>query len=311
MKAALFSNPLSRYNRVHAGLVSACAKPLGLAEYMLDTEALNNLTLLDEMLDRHAQAGGDTLIVNGGDGTLDLIIARLREARFTTWQPEIILLRSGTTSMTHRDVGYGRDPAVALARAMRRDTAWTKTTRDLLRLSGENIPTPQYGFFFGTHALVRAIRHARHTLHTRGMHGALGEALLFTSTLGALLRGKAHGHPILDPTTLSYTRHAAQHSAEHIFLIASTLKTLVLGMRAAQPAAGEFGCISIITPTDGLWRQVPSLWRGAPEQSAGPILRWCDSALTLSLNSEVTLDGELFSATKEAPLTLAIDSPVT
>jgi hypothetical protein len=58
MKAALFSNPLSRYNRVHAGLVSACAKPLGLAEYMLDTEALNNLTLLDEMLDRHAQAGG-------------------------------------------------------------------------------------------------------------------------------------------------------------------------------------------------------------------------------------------------------------
>lgn len=311
MKAALFSNPLSRYNRVHAGLVSACAKPLGLSEYVMDAEALATLTLLDDMLARHADASGDTLIINGGDGTLDLIIARLRGARFATWQPEIILLRSGTTSMTHRDVGYGSDPAEALASAMRRDTAWTKTARDVMRLSGDSISNPQYGFFFGTHALVRAIRHARHTLHTRGMHGALGEALLFASTLGALLRGKAHGHPILDPAALTYTRHGTPHSAEHIFFIATTLKTLVLGMRAAKPQVGELGCISIVSPTHGLWRQVPSLWRGAPHQSAGPILRWCDSALTLTLNSDVTLDGELFSTTHETPLTLTIDSPVT
>lgn len=311
MKAALFSNHLSRYNRTHAGLIAACAKPFGLSEEGIDAATLNDLSTLDDRLARHADAGGDTLIINGGDGTLDLMIARLRGTRLKAWQPHIILLRGGTTNMTHRDVGYGRDPAQALSDAMRRDTPWTKTARDVMRLSGDSLNGPHYGFFFGTHALARAIRHARHTLHTRGMHGAFGEALLFATTLGALLRGKAHGHAILDPTTLAYTRNGATHTADHIFFIATTLKKLVLGMRAATPQAGEFGCISIVTPTHGLWRQVPSLWRGAPVQSEGPMLRWCDTHLELALNSEVTLDGELFSTSSEAPLTLAIDSPVT
>ena len=311
MKAALFSNHLSRYNRTHAGLISACAKPFALSEYVMDAEAFANLSTLDDRLARHADAGGDTLIINGGDGTLDLMIARLRSTRLKAWQPDIILLRGGTTNMTHRDVGYGRDPALALADAMRRDTPWTKTARDVMRLDGNSLSGPQYGFFFGTHALARAIRHARHTLHTRGMHGAFGEALLFATTLGALLRGKSHGHPILDPTTLTYTRNGATHTADHIFFIATTLKKLVLGMRAAKPQAGELGCISIVTPTHGLWRRIPSLWRGAPVQSNGPMLRWCDTHIKLALNGEVTLDGELFSTRNETPLSLAIDSPVT
>ena len=193
--------------------------------------------------------------------------------------------------MTHRDVGYGRDPARALACAMRRDTPWTRTVRDVMCLRSDALPDPHYGFFFGTHAL--------------------GEAWMFATTLAALLRGKADGHPILDPTPLHYTRNGAAHMADHVFFIATTLQKLVLGMRAAKPAAGAFGCISIVAPTRGLWRQVPSLWRGAPEQSDGTILRWCDSNVVLNVNSEVTLDGELFMAHHAMPLSLTIDSPIT
>lgn len=311
MKAALFSNQLSRYNRIHAGRVSASARELAITEHVLDTATLNTPPLLDIMLKRHVDAGGNTLIINGGDGTLDFIIARLRNEALSGWRPDIILLRGGTTNMTHRDVGYGHDPAQALACAMRRDRPWLKIQRDVMCLRGANLLEPQYGFFFGTHALARAIHHARHTLHTRGMHGTVGEALLFATTLAALLRGNVHSHPILAPTLLSYTRHGSAQKAEHVFFIATTLQRLLLGMRAAQPKAGELGCISIVTPTHGLWRQLPSLWRGVPNQSSGTVLRWCDTRVELALTSEVALDGELFRANAETPLTLGIDSAVT
>lgn len=311
MKPALISNELSRYNRARPGLVAACAKPLGLEIDTLDAGALAAPTTLDAMLMKRADAGCDTLIINGGDGTLDFIIGRLRGAALAAWNPRIVLLKGGTTNMTHRDVGFGRDPAVALAAAMRRTTAWTETVRDVMRLHGGALISPQYGFFFGTHALTRAIAHARRTLHTRGMHGALGEALLFASSLVALLRGKAAGHPILDPGLLHYTRGGNTHTANHIFFIATTLQRLVLGMRAARPMPGQLGCIAMVAPTDGLWRQVPSLWHGAPETTQGCILRWCDQRTTLTLSGDVTLDGELFQAHDDAPFTLAIDRPVT
>lgn len=311
MKAALFSNALSLYNRTHAGHVTACAAPLGITEYLIDTPALQDLTQIDAMLTRHADAGGDTLIVNGGDGTLDLLIARLRRAPLAAWQPNILLLRGGTTNMTHRDVGYGKNPAAALAEIMRRSTPWNTTQRDVLCLRGDCLPGPQYGFFFGTHALARAIRHARRTLHRRGITGTMGEAWVLGSTLVALLRGKAHGHPLLDPTALHYTRNGVSCQSSHVLLMATTLNTLMLGLRPARPQAGAFGCVSIHTPMRGLLRELPSLWRGTPNQSEGSLIRWCDRAVTLRLDSEVTLDGELFATTTQTPLTLTIDTPIT
>lgn len=311
MKAALFTNTLSRYNRTHGGRVSASANALGFTEYVIDTDVLNDLSLLDAMLARHADAGGDTLIVNGGDGTLDLLITRLRRPALAAWQPAIILLRGGTTNMTHRDVGYGKHPDAALAAIKQRSTAWIPTQRDVLCLSGDSLPGPHYGFFFGTHALARAIRHARRTFHRRGITGNLGEAWLLLSTLVALVRGRAQGHPLLAPTPLHFTRYGSPCQATHVLLVATTLNTLVLGLRAARPAQGEFGVISIGMPMHGLMRQLPSLWRGAPNQLQGALTRWCDRAMTLRLDSEVTLDGELFATTAQTPLTLRIDSPVT
>jgi hypothetical protein len=67
----------------------------------------------------------------------------------------------------------------------------------------------------------------------------------------------------------------------------------------------------MVYPTNGLWRQVPSLWRGAPEQQHGAILRWSDQSLSLTLDSEVTLDGELFASHAAAPLQLTVERPVT
>lgn len=309
MKPALFSNALSRFNRQNPGLITACATSLGLTEYVIDAASIAEPAQLDTLLMHAATAGTDTLLVNGGDGTLDLLIARLRTDALMAWNPSIILLRGGTTNMTHRDVGYGKNPLLALASAMRREHPWVVTERDVIRLTGGDLAIPHYGFFFGSHAIPKAIHHARRTLHTRGMVGAVGEAFMVLQTLGALLRGRISGHPILSPTSLQFTMHGASREASHVFVIATTLRRLVLGMRAARPYR-QMGCVAIMAPGEGIWRHIPSLWRGTPERAEGALLRWCDTAITLAFDGEVTLDGELFTCTRDAPMTLTLGPPV-
>ncbi|MDX2094469.1 MAG: diacylglycerol kinase family protein [Alphaproteobacteria bacterium] len=310
MKPALFSNALSLYNRQYAGRIEAAAATCGLPTHSFDATAFANPATLDAMLQREADTGCDTLFINGGDGTLDFIIARLRGETLAGWNPDILLLRGGTTNMTHRDVGYGADPVRALDRALRRDTPWTRTLRDVICLSGGDLPFPQYGFFFGSHAIARAIRRARGSLHARGIHGVAGEALLFLSALSALLRGKVAHHPIVAPAPLDFNLHGQHRQEHHIFFIATTLNTLLLGMRAATPTPQRLGCMALLAPVDGFWRHIPSLWRGTPEQYAGCLLRWYDHEITLAMEGEVTLDGELFSSRHAAPLTLTIAPPV-
>lgn len=309
MKPALFSNALSRFNRQHPGLITARAASLGLTEYVIDTACLDNPARLDTLLSQAAGSGCDTLIVNGGDGTLDLLIARLRRDALAAWNPAIILLRGGTTNMTHRDVGYGKNPVQALASAMRRTQPWVVTQRDVICLSGGMLGGPRYGFFFGSHAIPNAIHHARHTLHARGMVGMVSEAVVFLKTLSTLLRGKISGHPLLSPIPVTFTLHGVPRKTDHVFIIATTLQRLVLGMRAARPQK-QLGCVAIMAPGNGIWRHLPSLWRGAPEHTQGALLRWCDTQITLAFNGEVTLDGELFTCHHDTPITLTLASPV-
>ena len=47
----------------------------------------------------------DIIVVNGGDGTLQLVLTFLRAQEDQAYNPQILLLRAGTTSMSFGDVG--------------------------------------------------------------------------------------------------------------------------------------------------------------------------------------------------------------
>ena len=316
MRLALISNALSRYNREHLSAVMAQAATLGIEAHVIDAAMLATPALLDALLVQFADRGVDTLIVNGGDGTLDLVLTRLRVvAALASWCPAIILLRGGTTNMTHRDVGFGGDPVRALEKIItRNDAHWSITTRDLLCLSGGDLPSPHYGFFFGTHAIVRGIHHARSSWQRRGITGVFGEAAMIGSAIVALLRGRVANHPLLAPTPITLTLDGAVHAMPHIALILTTLDRLLLGIRlpaSTMPLRG----IVIRPEGDGLLRRLPTLWRTHQTAWPGltdpvPLRYWTGETLALAMDGEVTLDGEIFRCRASAPLRMTVASPV-
>lgn len=310
MKAALISNKLSRYNARYPNRVEAIAKSYELATFTLNAEALANIMQIDAMLERAADSGTEILCINGGDGTLDLILTRLFVAAFSSWRPLILLLRGGTTNMTHRDVGYGKDPAEALKKAIAREFQLSITKRHIMRVSGGNMTTPHYGFFIGTHALTRAITHTRTHLHSKGNHGTLSEIRMLFSSLSALLRGDVTNHPILSPTLLSFSLHSAMRHTMHVTFIATTLERLLLNLTLSKPR-NQIGCLALQQPFTGLFTQLASLWTGKGDKDDGAILRWRDDEIRFALDGNFTIDGEIFSAELHSPVTITKSESVS
>lgn len=299
MKAVLINNQLSRYNQRYPNHVDAIAQLNGLTSFNLDADMLRNAAQIDAMLKEVANTGAEILCINGGDGTLDLILTHLQREAFSSWNPRILLLRGGTTNMTHRDVGFGKDPAKALRSAIACHFELSVIKRHMIRVDNADMTSPYYGFFFGTHALPRAISHTRLHLHSKGNHGVMSEVRMLISTLGALLCGKVAHHPILSPTSLSFSYQGTMREAMHVTFIATTLERLLLNLALSKPR-NQIGFLILKEPYTNIAPALASLWTGEPDRDHGSILRFRDDEIRIAFDGEYTIDGEIFNASSNS-----------
>jgi diacylglycerol kinase family enzyme len=170
----------------------------------------------------------ETLIINAGDGTVDLIITLIQNGRVFKTPPALILLKGGTTNLIHRDVGMKDKPHIALNKIIKGNLR--EITRSPLKIQRTNPETaPLYGFFLGTGAIPRIILKTRKHLHKKGLTGPLSEILTLG---GALLRIKLKHDLNRDKLLKPAPIKLENKEEDHIALALTTLRKLIPGIKS-------------------------------------------------------------------------------
>lgn len=302
---AILSNPHSGGARRRLERISAIARQAGASHVV--TQQLDEV---EPALRSFAARGIDVLAIDGGDGTLQAALSTIRNKAIFHREPSIALLRSGTTNLVHRNVGLRGAPHRALERlaaACRNGAAPERVVPcPVIVVRHSDTNDAAFGFFFGAAALPRAILATRQQLHSRGLTGPAGEGLAFAWMLWRLLTGRVAEDPVLRPDTLAYALDDRQWREDLVvFFIATTLERLILGLRPAA-ARRQLGVIALRFPYRGLWRAVPALVTGHISAAADGLTRSDAREITLRAEATYLLDGEMFPATRAAPVHLAV-----
>jgi hypothetical protein len=246
-RIGLISNPCSGHNRERFAALRACldACPGVLHRITPDHHAIA------PALAEFRATGIETLVINGGDGTVAAVLGELLEGQPTASLPSIMVLPAGTANMTAGDVGVRG----SLHAAVRRFCAWAASGaagdlemqhRPLLRLhTGETI---RYGFFLGGGAVIAGTEFAHESLHARGLRDDFSLALGVARSIWGIARQDAR---FLHRTPVSITvDNSATIAVDGLIIAASTLHRLAFGMRpfwGSGPGTGrltvlEHGC---------------------------------------------------------------------
>lgn len=304
-RLAVLSNGASRGNR---GGRWARLPLDGLGGPSLLTRGLDELpAALDEIL----AARPDALAVNGGDGTLQTLLAECVRRGVLDELPPIAVLPGGTTNMCAHDlsgVGNLRRALRAYAALRERPRAdWRVVRRPILRI--ETGAGPTAGTFVGLGAVVRGVEFWQQALRRRARGGDLGVALAVFRSLWGLARRRP---PFDRPTPVGLAFDGAPPEPTEVSaLMLTTLTRMVIGMR---PYWGDHDGPIVATwmdphPLRPLRHLPPLLWgrvRGLPEDGGYHSLRTTDAVL--DVHETWLLDGELQDA--PGPLVVRVGGPL-
>jgi diacylglycerol kinase (ATP) len=260
----------------------------------------------------------ETLLIIGGDGTIQAVLTSLfRDGCFATL-PRLAVLPTGSTNVTAGDVGVGRHPR----RCLRRVLDWargepvdvTLVRRPVLRVTAGVGGPPVFGMFFGAAGIVQGIEFWRRRLHARGLRGQGVSGLALVRMLLPLLGGR---HGVLTPISVAVELDGGPvREGERLAVLVSTLERLLLGMRPywdTTPAPLHYTAVD--DRPRHLWRALPSLLRGRASRWATPADGYTSRNVTevrLAFDGTFTVDGELFAAERRAgPVVLQPAGTVT
>ena len=281
----------------------------GLGGPSLLTRELSELPgALDALLD----ARPDALAVNGGDGTLQTLLAECARRGVLGELPPIAVLPGGTTNMCAHDLsGVWKLRRSLRAYAALRDrprTEWPVVRRPILAIETADGPTA--GTFVGLGVVVRGVEYWLGALRRRARGGDLGVAWAVFRSLWGLARQRP---PFDRPTPVGLGfDDAPPRRSEVSALMLTTLERLPIGMR---PYWGDHHGPLVSTwmdarPQRPLRYVPPLLWgrvHGLPADGGYHSLR--ATSAVLEVDETWLLDGELQTA--PGPLIVRATRPLT
>jgi len=259
---------------------------------------------MDEAVRTCATAGVETIIVNGGDGTADLVFGAVLNGGAYAKLPALALLPAGKTNMTTAGwslTGTPEDAVAAVLRARRAGTlASHVVSRPVLTLRRDDRTPPLYGAFFGAAEIVDGIRFCRRYIYPLKMPNAVSHAAAIGLLMWRALRGTKDGGAV----AVQEGEQALEEG--RFFVVAVTaLDELLLGIRPnpRDASAGALHYISVRKGPAPVLRAVPNLLARRIASGNGRTVQRAQR-LTLRFNGSYTLDGELYEARAEQPLVI-------
>ena len=247
-------------------------------------------TLLDD--------GTELLGINGGDGTVHLVLTALLHAADGRPLPTLALLPGGTTSMSARGVNGG---VVPFDRAL--DTLLTA-------LAGEHAGHPrhlvkvhaigaaaQLGMCFGMGAIVRGIEYCHERIYSLGLRDEWAAFVALLRAGWGIARREA---VFADGVPLDLTIDSEPHSARASIFLITTLSELIMGV---HPFWGDGAAPLRITlvreHAARFLRSFPDFLRGRAvphlTEAAGYLSRR-GACVEIRGEGPYTIDGEIYRA---------------
>jgi diacylglycerol kinase family enzyme len=253
---------------------------------------------------RHCAAvGAEAIVVNGGDGTADLVFGALLNGNAYPKLPALALLPAGKTNMTTAGWSLTGTPERALAALLksRREGSLLLhiVSRPVLTLRRDATSPPLYGAFFGAAEVVDGIRFCRRYIYPLRMPNALSHAAAIAILFWRGLRaGGNRGAVAVENNGTPF------ESGNYFAVVVTALDELLLGLKPTAPyASGALHYLSLKIGAPSILRAIPDMIRRRVTPGPGRTVHRTEH-LTLNFTGAYTLDGELYEAREDQPLVL-------
>lgn len=249
------------------------------------------------------QSACDILVVNGGDGTADLVFSALMESGSavggSAQMPSLFILPSGKTNMTTAAWCGVTDKTAALSGLLelRRQGSVARQTqaRTIMAVRRGPAEPTLHGAFLGAADVVDGILMCRRSIYPLGLPNALSHAAaVAVMSWRALVGGSAN--------LLSARWPSGGEEGAFFFVGVTTLDHLILGL-APAPAEGDGGLcyLSLGAGPRALAAALPAILSRRIGPGFRRTVRRADK-IVLKFNGAFTLDGELYEADAATPI---------
>ncbi|MEZ5895178.1 MAG: diacylglycerol kinase family protein [Parvularculaceae bacterium] len=272
------------------------------------TMVLDGIDGLDRSLSDFNRAKIDTMIVAGGDGTLQAAFTDSINMHRFDHAPNVVALPCGMTNVIAADCGLKGAPVGSLDHFLwrRKRGDVRKVTRPLMGMTiGEKRP-PVYGFFLGAGAFHTAVNYSRQEIQAKGAKRSVAMALTIG---GAIVKAATGEGPAEPPMVADIRGEGAPYSGETPLTIAmmTTLRRLVLGIYPFWGAGDAPMAVTTIGfPARKLMSAAPSVLRGKSAawfREAG-YESWRTRAVEMDFEGKFVFDGEFFTADRGERVTI-------
>ncbi|MCA9269842.1 MAG: hypothetical protein KDA41_15280, partial [Planctomycetales bacterium] len=246
------------------------------------------------------ESGVDTIVVNGGDGSADLVFAALLKAGAAI---PVAILPGGKTNMTADSWSIAGDKREALRRVLsarqRRDWNESKIPRTILRVS-HGAGEPLYGTFFGAADVVDGILFCREHVYPLKMPNTISHGAAIALMFWRALLGFSAKH-LEAAVHLTREKHTAEEG-RFFFVGVTTLDQMLLGLAPAPVNDG--GPLTYMSLRPGPRALLAALPEITARSVGGGYRRTVlkSERVTLRFDGAFTLDGELYDARKDHPV---------
>ena len=307
-RVGVISNPLSGRNRRLMGSLRGMLSTRPEVPHIETAAAADIPRALAEL----ARSGIEVVGINGGDGSVALVLGVLLsgESPFAT-PPLLCALPGGTTNVTVGDVGIRGGLESALMRLLAWRDGRVRSARILERpVIGVRDATGKLlgcGLVFGAGAVVDGIEYWQESVRARGMRSELSSGVAMTRTVWGMVSGHdGFGAPV----RMRLAPAGGQAlEGEFMLLVVSALERLFLGIHPFWNEDAHDGALrltAIERRAPRFLRALPSILRGRAPAFVRPENGYHSRRLDrlgIEFSGGFTLDGELHHvAREESPL---------
>jgi diacylglycerol kinase family enzyme len=262
---AVVTNPRSRQNRRNPGMAGQMAYMLGSRGQVAQPQ--NREELIDTAR-RFRDAGVDVLAVNGGDGTLHVVMTAFAKAYGDETLPPVAILRGGTMNTVASGLGITGTPAQlleALSTRYHTGEPLPMAERHLLRVTaGEDV---QYGFLFGNGFIANFLQLYYESPEPTPWRGAW---LLARATVSVVVGG-AFARRIIHPIDLTIEADGETWPCRpYLTVTVGTVDDIGFGFRCFYEVLrhpGRMHAICMGGPPLGVVKDFPNFYLARPPRS--------------------------------------------